>query len=83
MDAYGWAFGGEQNDGGDGRRAWDDAMTCCATSVRLLDVDGNMYNFIYDFMVAIRLASDGGILVFVFKEFNCFFKAYILERCDM
>ena len=58
-------------------------MTCCASSVGLLDVDGNMYNFIPAFMAAISLGSDGGILVLLFEGFNGLFEAYIVERCDM
>ena len=58
-------------------------ITCCASSVGLLDVDGNMYNFIPAFMAAISLGSDGGILVLFFEGFNCLFEACIVERCDM
>ena len=58
-------------------------MTCCASSVGLPDVDGNMYNFIPAFMTAIRLGLDGGILALLFEGFNRLLEAYIVERCDM
>ena len=58
-------------------------MTCCASSVALLNVDGNMYNFIPAFIAAIRLGSDGGILVFLLEEFNRLLEAYTVKRCDI